>query len=363
VTRSGKQQASFRLKKVVFVRGPFTESSEPFDAPLMITGSGPASNNDVTKMDQKKFGLSWIPDACITADSRKYNSPSPGLQTTYVVCSGNPKCVLPTSNIGPINANGINLPPFPTIPSNNDFDDKRSSEQYSKDNDIIYNTTLCNFPYYGATGCPTASTAGSSTFIKNQLEKGCYYNVSTQPDNSEATRNSQNSSASTAINCVVKSMNNPNIKVNTAGLPVNVFIAGEGTIIDVQTGDFSNLIPLNWAKLRIHAKPGDGSDCSVQLVKVGVLQLDGLFIWLPAGKIYYPSPGGGGGNNGPYGVRWVCAFDSKNSANLDIIGPSNAVAGLATIFPNFFGSSSSDTYVPSAVPSNITNYRAYGVTY
>ncbi|MEI6030763.1 MAG: hypothetical protein WCQ20_06300 [Synechococcaceae cyanobacterium ELA739] len=158
-------------------------------------------------------------------------------------------------------------------------------------------------------------------------------------------------------------MNNPNIKVNTAGLPVNVFVKGDGTVIDVQTGDFSNLIPLNWAKLRVYGTSGDGSNCTTQIIKLGVLQFDGLFVWMPAGKIIYPSPGGGGGNSGPYGVRWVCAFDSKNSANIDIIGPGNAVAGLATIFPNFFSSSLSDSFIPSAVPSNITNYRAYGVTY
>ncbi|MCX5969333.1 MAG: hypothetical protein NTV57_17245 [Cyanobacteria bacterium] len=363
ISRGGKQQASFRLKKVVFVRGPFTESSEPFDAPLLITGKGASSNNDVTKMDQKKFGLSWIPDACITANNRKCNSPSPGLQTTYVVCSGSPTCVPPTSNIGPLNANGLPLPTFPAAPSS--FQDKRSDEQYESDKDsITYNTTLCNFPYFGATGCPTASTASSSTFIKNQLEKRCYYNISSQPDNSGGTRNSQITSASTSINCVVMTINNPNIKVNTAGLPVNVFVKGEGTAIDVRTGDFSNLIPLNWAKLRIFGKDGDGSDCSKQTILIGVLQLDGLFIWMPAGKIIYPSPGGGGGNNGPYGVRWVCAFDSKNSANLDIIGPSNAVAGLATIFPNKFNTIDPDnTFNPTGVPSNITNYRAYGVTY
>jgi len=361
LTRNGQQQSTFRLKKVVFIKGPFTESSEPFDAPLMITGTGPSSNNDVTKMDQKKFGLSSIPDACITANSRKCNSPSPGLQTTYVVCSGNPKCVPATSNIGPLNANGLNLPPFPSGPSY--FNDKRSNAQYDNDKEIVYSSTLCNFPYYGATGCPTTATAGSSSFIKNQLEQGCYYNVSNQPDNSGSTRNSQNSTASTAINCVVKSMNNPNIKVNTAGLPVNVFVRGDGTVIDVQTGDFSNLIPLNWARLRVYGTSGDGSNCTTQIIKLGVLQFDGLFVWMPAGKIIYPSPGGGGGNSGPYGVRWVCAFDSKNSANIDIIGPGNAVAGLATIFPNFFSSSLSDSFIPSAVPSNITNYRAYGVTY
>ena len=363
VSRGGKQQATFRLKKVVFVRGPFSESSQPFDAPLMITGTGPSSNNDVTKMDQKKFGMSSIPEDCITAGDRKCKNPSPGLQTTYVVCSGNPKCVPPTSNIGPLNAYGLNLPPFPDAPS--DFQDKRLEEQYASDKDnITYNTTLCNFPYYGATSCPTSSTAASATFIKNQLEKGCYYNVSSQPDNSGSTRNSQTTSASTSINCVVKTISNPNIKVNTAGLPINVFVRGEGTAIDVQTGDFSNLIPLNWAKLRIFGKYGDGSNCSEQTIKIGVLQLDGLFIWMPAGTMIYPSPGGGGGNSGPYGVRWVCAFDSKNSANLNIIGPSDAVAGLATIFPNSFNSTDPDpSFSPTGVPSNITNYRAYGVTY
>jgi len=372
LTRNGKQQATFRLKKIVFVRGPFSESSQPFDAPLMITGSGASSNNDVTKMDQKKFGLSSIPDACITAGDRKCKSPNPGLQTTYVVCSGNPKCVPPTSNIGPLNANGLNLPPFPWTPYL--LADKRLLSQLDDDKDIVYNATFCNFPYYGATGCPTAGTADS--FITDRLEKGCYYNVNFQPDNSGGTRNVQNSTNSTAINCVVKSINNPNIKVNTGtgaasatpstahGLPVNVFVTGSGTVIDVQTGDFSNLAPLNWAKLRIYGRYGDGSNCSVQTVLIGVLQLDGLFIWMPAGKIIYPSPGGGGGNSGPYGVRWICAFDSKNSANLDIIGPSDAVAGLATIFPSFFNSTASDpSFIPSSTPSNITNYRAYGVTY
>ena len=425
LTRNGKQQSTFRLKKVVFVRGPFSESSQPFDAPLMITGSGPSSNNDVTKMDQKKFGLSSIPGACITAGDRKCKSPEPGLQTTYVVCSGNPHCVPPTSNIGPLNANGLDLPPFPgrlpffwlpwlspspySYPNSGPYfffpplhfppsphyaiwvedrwsflqdfgaayplQDKRSFLQLSSDQQIVYNSTMCNFPYYGVTGCPTPSTADS--FIANKLEKGCYYNHNDQPDNSgDITRPSQNSSDSTAINCVVKSMSNPNIKVNTGtgaasatpnaahGLPVNVFVTGTGTVIDVQTGDFSNLIPLNWAKLRIHGTDGDGSNCSVQTVLVGVLQLDGLFIWMPEGKIIYPSPGGGGGNSGPFGVRWVCAFDSKNSANLDIIGPSDAVAGLATIFPSFFNASAADpSFIPSSTPSNITNYRAYGVTY
>jgi hypothetical protein len=233
---------------------------------------------------------------------------------------------------------------------------------------------MCNFPYYGKVGCPTASTADS--FIADKLEKGCYYNHNEQPDNSGDTRPSQNSANSTAINCVVKSMSNPTIKVNTGtgaasatpiaahGLPVNVFVAGTGTVIDVQTGDFSNLIPLNWAKLRIYGIDGDGTYCSVQTIKIGVLQLDGLFIWMPAGTIIYPSPGGGGGNSGPYGVRWVCAFDSKNSANLDIIGPSDAVAGLSTIFPGRFNSTDPDpSFSPTGVPSNITNYRAYGVTY
>jgi hypothetical protein len=360
LTRNGKQQSTFRLKKVVFVKGPFTESSQPFNAPLMITGTGGSSNNDVTKMDQKKFGMSSIPDACITANDRKCKSPSPGLQTTYVVCSGNAKCVAPTSNIGPLNAYGLNLPPFPTGPAF--FDDKRSSAEFDKDKEIVYSSTLCNYPYSGATGCPTAANA--SSFIRTQLEKGCYYNVSAQPGNSDSTRSTQTSTASTAINCVVKTMNNPTITVNTAGLPVNVFVRGDDTVIDVQTGNFSNLIPLNWAKLRIFGTSGDGSDCTEQLVKIGVLQLDGLFIWMPEGKIIYPSPGGGGGNNGPYGVRWVCAFDSKNSANLDIIGPGDAVAGLATIFPNFFTANKLDTsFIPSSIPSNITNYRAYGVTY
>lgn len=89
-----------------------------------------------------------------------------------------------------------------------------------------------------------------------------------------------------------------------------------------------------------------------------------MFIWMPAGKMRYPTPGGGGGNNGPYGVRWVCAFDSKDSGNLNILGPSNAVAGLATIWPSKFNTTSTDpTFNPTGVPSNITNYRAYGVTY
>lgn len=423
VSRGGKQQATYRLKKVVFVRGPFSESSQPFEAPLMITGKS-TLGSDVTKMDQKKFGLSSIPDACITANDRKCKNPSPGLQTTYVVCTGNPQCVPPTSNIGPLNANGLSLPPFPGRlpffwlpwlppstyiypnpgpfyffpflhfpPSSHyafevedrweflqDFDadyplqDRRSFLQLYSDQQIVYNTTMCNFPYYGATGCPTSSNADS--FITNQLEKGCYYNHNEQPDNSGVTRPSQNSTNSTAINCVVKSMSNPSIKVNTGtgaasatpnavhGLPVNVFVTGTGTVIDVQTGDFSNLIPLNWAKLRIYGTYGDGSVCSAQTIKIGVLQLDGLFVWMPAGTIIYPSPGGGGGNSGPYGVRWVCAFDSKNSANLDIIGPSDAVAGLSTIFPGRFNANDPDpSFSPTGVPSNITNYRAYGVTY
>ena len=112
VSRNGKQQASFRLKKIVFVRGPFSESSQPFEAPLMITGKS-TSGSDVTKMDQKKFGLSSIPDACITANDRKCKNPSPGLQTTYVVCTGNPQCVPPTSNIGPLKASDLELPTFP----------------------------------------------------------------------------------------------------------------------------------------------------------------------------------------------------------------------------------------------------------
>ncbi|MFZ0407187.1 MAG: hypothetical protein WAM11_03635 [Cyanobium sp.] len=362
LTRNGKQQATFRLKKVVFIKGPFSESSQPFDAPLLITGAGPSSNNDVTKMDKNKFGMSSIPDACIVADNRKCNSPSPGLQTTYVACSGNPKCIPPTSNIGPLNASSLNLPPLPTGPSY--YDDKRSSGDYDKDKVIVYSSTKCNFPYVGATGCPT--TANALSFVRNQLEQGCYYNVATQPGNSDSTRVTQNSTPSTAINCVVMSMNNPNYKINTAGLPINIFVVGSGTVINLQTpADFSNLIPLNWAKLRIYGTAGDGSNCTAQLVNIkGVLQLDGLFIWMPAGKFIYQNPGGGGGNNGPYGVRWVCAFDSKDSANLNIIGPANAVAGLSTIFSGFFSPSAPDTsFNPSFIPSNITNYRAYGVTY
>ncbi|MEI6030764.1 MAG: hypothetical protein WCQ20_06305 [Synechococcaceae cyanobacterium ELA739] len=75
LTRNGKQLSTFRLKKVVFIKGPFTESSEPFDAPLMITGTGPSSNNDVTKMDQKnldylRFPMPALPQIVANATAR-----------------------------------------------------------------------------------------------------------------------------------------------------------------------------------------------------------------------------------------------------------------------------------------------------
>lgn len=368
VERGGTTTARFRLNKVVYVKGPFVESSVPPLTPLLITG--PAGST-LGKYDQNGGkGLAFTGNPA---------NPKNDASTVAAdaACSQVANCISDNTKVGDIDATSITLPSFPNLTSEGDTRTTGFGSQEQADRSLVYGNSYVNtmFPYVQSNGTPATSNTS------NYLAQGCYFNnrtaaldkvnnsVSTPPlQSSDATANG--SIASTAINCVVGRIDNPNILVNTSRLPVNIFVRGTGSnAINLTPGNsatirLDNSPNANWQKLRIYGvSTGNATDCSQQTVTVNANPFDGAFIWMPNATFTFSGSGSGGGQEGSYGVRWVCRFEGPGSGDRALYGPVNALTGLNDIFPGFFTTATNDTFNPSPIPSIVTNYRAYGVTY
>ena len=184
----------------------------------------------------------------------------------------------------------------------------------------------------------------------------------------------QSKTGATYINCVIGNVTNPTITVNTGSpnsLPVNLFMYGSSITLNeksVAGAKINNSDPANFQNLRIFGiNTGTATDCNQQTVTAWIAgsPFNGAFIWLPNATFAFTGTGGGTGQDGSYGIRWVCKFTGTSSANTGLYGPvaTAAFSGLNSIFPLVYNNADDDTFVPSPIPSAITNYRAYGVTY
>ncbi len=369
VERGGSTTARFRLRKTVYVKGPFVESSQPPLTPLLITGGAGSTLGKFDQNGGKGLAITGNP-----ANPKNHAS----TVAADAACSLVANCISDNTKVGDIDARSITLPGFPTLASQGDTRTTTGTgNQLTADSSLAYGNTYINtmFPYVTSTGAP--ATNNTSNF----LAPGCYFNNRTsvldRVDNSGVSRPLQasgvtanGSPASTAINCVVGTINNPNILVNTSRLPVNIFVLGTGANAITLTPGNSATIRLDnspnagWQNLRIYGvNNGTANDCSQQTVTVNASPFDGAFLWMPNATLRFSGSGTGGGQEGSYGVRWVCRFEGPGSGDRALFGPTNALTGLSSIFPGFFTTATNDTFNPSPIPSTVTNYRAYGVTY
>lgn len=370
VERGGVTRARFRLSKIIYVKGPFTESSQPPFTPLLITG--PAGST-LGKFDQG--GGKGLARTGNPADPKN----DPTTTAADAACLQVANCISDNTKVGDIDATTVTLPSFPTLASQGDTRTTGASSQESADATLSYGTSYTNtmFPYVNADGTPASNNTS------NYLAPGCYFNNRTaaldRVNNSGSSRPLQSSNstangspASTAINCVVGTISNPNILVDTSRLPVNIFVRGTGISAVAVTPGNSSTIRLNnrtisnWQNLRIYGvNTGTSTDCGQQTVTVNASPFDGAYVWMPNATFRFSGSGTGGGQEGSYGVRWVCRFEGPGSGDRALFGPvaTSSTAGFNSIFPGFFNTSTNDTFNPSPIPSAMTNYRAYGVTY